>query len=1708
MSLKISIYLVVLAIQISKYISRELIFNPKPISSIRVSDIDNYTPFYQDITEDNKWAFLTRIEGGICVISLEDIQQPTLVNIIKAKGAYEVKIRNNYLFVSDLEEGLVIFDITDPPNAKKIYTLTTPMTAQSITVTKDMKTLFLIASGTAHCYDISNIQNPKFLSKAGIFAPNVNKVKLDKNEQLLSIANHISGLQIIDIRDRNNIKLRASYPTGSSAWDSYFTPDVSTIYAADAYFGLFAAPLNGILDIPKEKDDLFTLKFKSVFQSPQLTMSIVMTSLGDYLVLGLRSIGLKLFQITNQDYYTLNYIQDIDGGYLCNKLILSSDEKYAFASNGHSLVIYQSDQPQINKDFPNLFNTFQSSLISKFQDPWAWEIFCFNDNKHVAVAGGSSSFIFSIENAFYPELLSKIPSINGAAYDGLTLINTTGPQDILYLGLSELGFYIYDISNLSKLIQKNHIIPSNIMNDSDGLQLNHDNSLLMISNGSIGVSVYDVKTDKWNPILIAEFVNNGQYMCTFEKCAITKLNDYLFCACREEGVVIFSFQNNSLLPISIIKRVGSEYPVLSADETHLFVAVGFQGLIIASVSDKLNPKIVSTLPVDGWAQTIRFIPMFDEKYIITSQLEKGQLTIIDVEDYTNPYIFSILNFPNESSSSFCITPDYKSVFIIGNVGMRFMPLQTDIKIHTQISKLSTSSSGKVYYEILSKGQKLQVGQTVQMVFVPLELKRKVKFTQVYYYRNYEKKSLPNWMTFLSNQQMIQMIVDKEGAYNTFSSENKGENIMILEVMKEIFDYDFVNNLIDQTIASAIYLCLQNQGIISSYNYLDSNFDPNKFAYLDFYTSKIPLNPQTDNQIQAYIKQVLSFSKIDYPIRFYIESSLEFNYKSFQQNKQPLLQTPSYQIIAYFNIQSYGKFIRKTFEGVLSSFSDDLTSVKIEGPSTKVNEIVSNNLQIANFTSNFQDIKITGRISDSSNYDLEFTETYDLFQSFIKLNNPVYLNQNLQLQNQFSKFYDQNDVSVEAKFQFTFDQNTFQDEDRQQLTFKAYIVTDPSHEPIEIAQGSSQWIEFNPQSLTFSGMKTISSFLTVERIKITASDGFTEASDQFTIYFNQLPFMFTMQLLFQVLGPLIGIFSIWRYRSSIYLIFMESSYMYSSETATVGELYKKQIVIFENVQDNANKLWKVYKKSNPSYVKEIKQMYLKEKSINISEIMKKLFNTFEKNQKSFASLDPREFDFDESRLLRVIKGKVIRILLDDDKETKQVLKYLRKQGTKQYSRNDWYKRYVQILPSFEANKQKILGKNQIRLSNSQILKQDNHTDKLNNQNEDIERNNFTNDQEINLETNHNIYKLRNNDKSVEILEYKNLNPFPIFQVQEQVIYEDTDKLNKKQFDICLLKEFIITEASGIDERLLSINPSKGESLKLYSHQISNISAFKKDNGCCMGFRRLLKDDYRPIGLSINNPLPKWLNCEIVDGVIHIWGIPKAKDEPEILIRIVNEMQFTICSFLIIIKDKDGGELRDKIYVKSKDQQNKKLKSQIYFDSYIKTKNTTQVQENKESKNDRYKTKINHEINSETNSHLNIFQNTLKSNQNLQLKQIPIQDIQQIFSVYSTSKREIKDDKFDSNEQIRQILDRKEIFVKELNHSKESIPDENLSHFQTGTQNTQNWHQMNQQIHESKENINLLKTHINQVQSTEDRIQIMSKKKDLTRKNMNQILDQND
>lgn len=77
---------------------------------------------------------------------------------------------------------------------------------------------------------------------------------------------------------------------------------------------------------------------------------------------------------------------------------------------------------------------------------------------------------------------------------------------------------------------------------------------------------------------------------------------------------------------------------------------------------------------------------------------------------------------------------------------------------------------------------------------------------------------------------------------------------------------------------------------------------------------------------------------------------------------------------------------------------------------------------------------------------------------------------------------------------------------------------------------------------------------------------------------------------------------------------------------------------------------------------------------------------------------------------------------------------------------------------------------------------------------------------------------------------------------------------------------------------------------------------------MLLRNILMRESKPIELNGNSPLPRWLNCDISDGVCYMWGIPNKRDDPEIKIRVIDDALLVIESFKIVIqKNNDSGNM---------------------------------------------------------------------------------------------------------------------------------------------------------------------------------------------------------
>lgn len=76
-----------------------------------------------------------------------------------------------------------------------------------------------------------------------------------------------------------------------------FTFDNKAIYITDAYYGMFYADPTQLFTYPIGSTVVYDLPFVNVFQTSVLTLCLAMTSEGEYLFLGLRSLGLYLFNI-------------------------------------------------------------------------------------------------------------------------------------------------------------------------------------------------------------------------------------------------------------------------------------------------------------------------------------------------------------------------------------------------------------------------------------------------------------------------------------------------------------------------------------------------------------------------------------------------------------------------------------------------------------------------------------------------------------------------------------------------------------------------------------------------------------------------------------------------------------------------------------------------------------------------------------------------------------------------------------------------------------------------------------------------------------------------------------------------------------------------------------------------------------------------------------------------------------------------------------------------------------------------------------------------------------------------------------------------------------------------------------------------------------------------------------------------------------------
>ena len=105
----------------------------------------------------------------------------------------------------------------------------------------------------------------------------------------------------------------------------------------------------------------------------------------------------------------------------------------------------------------------------------------------------------------------------------------------------------------------------------------------------------------------------------------------------------------------------------------------------------------------------------------------------------------------------------------------------------------------------------------------------------------------------------------------------------------------------------------------------------------------------------------------------------------------------------------------------------------------------------------------------------------------------------------------------------------------------------------------------------------------------------------------------------------------------------------------------------------------------------------------------------------------------------------------------------------------------------------------------------------------------------------------------------------------------------------LKRCISYDCLGLiaNNKIINLTCSYGVSLLSEIVDINEVKALTKQKGydnntCLMKIKKFFNIATNEIEMSMNKKLPKWLHCDVVNEVLIINGIPKIKDQNELIL----------------------------------------------------------------------------------------------------------------------------------------------------------------------------------------------------------------------------------
>ncbi|KAL4431800.1 hypothetical protein ABPG74_015240 [Tetrahymena malaccensis] len=1358
-------------------------------------------------------------------------------------------------------------------------------------------------SGELVAYDISNKYSVKVLAKYISQTSIIHQSYLSKDNKWILLANDVFGISVISVNDSSESGQLELVLAGQGiliwkAWAAIMVDDNQYIYGVDIYSGIYAYDFSIILSSDPSQYPIqlnFTYLWPNVIGYAFLLLQLSKDN--KYLYAPVNSYGIFILDIQDRLNPILFQQISIDGS--PTFLDFSPDGNYLYYSNSNSFFIFEQTTPNLNNNYPNLFNSHQSQLFDDGIDVYyRWRCYqkVIKQNQYMFQTLDDIGFnILQIDDPYHMNQIYQYDLTNNL--NGIESLALSSDNRYLYVPVQDnnTSILVLDISDISNPTEAFRFrMP--VLNLNEAIFFSKDYNYI-VSSFDDGVLLID-SSQPPQLFLLDYWQMESNMIGENAGVMITNNNRYIISTIRGYGIYVLDALNKTSLQLkSIYYSAGAEGIIPSQqNDTYAFLFDGFKGVAILDLTVLPHIQFLSRFKFDGQVNFVQ--PILSDQYLIVSILDTSMIHLINIQDITNPFEMSQYQYQNQPSFSLCLSEDNGYAYILNNFGIVLLPLASQVIIHTQMQLITNLPNGVQIQQNIPNGQNLLVGQIIQFNFIILYPISGMIIQKIQYYYEQQIQDLPVWIQYSSQNQNLVLSVDKNSLdVNNLKAPNLNTILITIAIPLQVysFQYNQTDLQLNNTEASLIFSYLKQQNIIDSLGYITDKFD----HYEEFYFQIEGLD--CSQPLFDSVKLTLQYSSFVNPVIFFVEQSLSLNI----QDEQSPINSISNNIQLQLQVNSIGgKFVIQQFSGAIVQTNDLQNEIILQGQQININKILNQKIIFANYSS-FDQISINVTLIDGVNYD--YNEQFLLSDlKFIKQKLQIENNPQMSLQSQFNIVYPSGTINIEEEFSISFSSKSFISQDIQTISYQALLLKGDTYQTFN----PDDWIQFESSSgsIYFHGNPPSSTFRDIYYIKVIATDGYTSTYDVFYINTSGLSFQFIANLMLKILPPIFAVLGLFKSRSVFFNIKFKEKVFFASEKSIIEEVTIKKIPI---LGDNMIKCRLLFT-----------NFLIKSRDQNIENIKNE-------QQKQQVNLNQEQININRQKSYTNHSKKILQKTINNTRNTSFEKKYLQKDGSVRYSKilKDMVKQEVQFklkkvrynannfISDFQ-NKNSLIFRGISALASRYLLRLDTKSYQV------YKYLKYYSQKKLKHSSN-NWYRAYVSIQSQDdISDSQKINPFPdcfLDEEQVQIVLLQLQVIKNKQqtFDSIadsglnphLIREVLFADALGLVDFSPSVfQPCIGESIHLYQYQIQSIEAFQKiESNYCMGIRRFLNIEYVKFGVHKNMQLPKWIEIENKNDVIILKYVPQSQDIGTILIKFFDIDSYVIKQYYLEVIDKKNKQL---------------------------------------------------------------------------------------------------------------------------------------------------------------------------------------------------------